>query len=77
MASASESQKPGGRFGTGRFSCRRELTCHVWAMHRLQVFPNVLAIARACGVSAGAVKKIIDSGEGAEDYLKKGCLDGA
>ncbi len=46
-------------------------------MQRQQVFPNLKAIAAACGVRTEVVKVIIESGEGLEDYLKKGCPTGA
>lgn len=71
------SKRGTGRKAVGRFGSREELACHVWAMQRQQVFPNVKAIAAACGVTAEAVKVIIESGEGLEDYLKKGCPTGA
>ena len=66
-----------GRLATGRFATRAELTSHVWAMRRQQVFPNVKTIAFACGVTVGVVKGIIASGEGHDDYLDKGCLTGS
>lgn len=66
-----------GRLGTGHFATRAELTRHVWAMHRLQVFPNQKAIARACGTGVSVVTRIIETGEGRQDYLAAGCLTGA
>ncbi len=63
--------------GTGRFASRTELTCHVWAMYRQQVFPNLSAVSRACGVTIESVKAILENEEGLEDYLRAGCLSGA
>jgi hypothetical protein len=60
----------------GRFESREELTCHVWSIHRQQVFPNARAISHACGVSMEAVKKIIVTEEGLDTYLEHGCLTG-
>jgi hypothetical protein len=65
-----------GRLATGRFVSRTDLTCHVWAMRRQQVVPNIHAIALACGITVGVVKKILDAREGLEDYLERGCLIG-
>ncbi|HEX8239495.1 MAG TPA: hypothetical protein VF574_07135 [Allosphingosinicella sp.] len=62
---------------TGRFTSRADLTCHVWAMHRLQIYPNLTAIARACGTSVSAIATIIESGDGRDEYLARGCLAGA
>ena len=65
-----------GRLATGRFATRGELTSHVWAIRRQQVFPNVKAIAFACGTTTGVVKAILRSDEGHSDYLQRGCLTG-
>ena len=65
------------RRSRGRFADRIELTCHVWAMRRQQVFPNLKLIAAACGVTTEVVKTIIESEEGLEYYLNTGCLSGA
>ena len=46
-------------------------------MQRQQVYPNVKAIASECGVTAEVVKIIIESKEGLDDYLRKGCPTGA
>ena len=62
---------------TGHFASRRDLTCHVWAMHRLQMVSNLAAIARACGTSVGAITTIIVNGDGRDEYLESGCLTGA
>ena len=64
------------RVSTGRFSSREQLTCHVWSIHRQQVYPNVRAIAEACGVSMEIVKTIIVTEEGLSVYLEKGCPTG-
>ncbi|HEX8125093.1 MAG TPA: hypothetical protein VF548_05870 [Allosphingosinicella sp.] len=61
---------------TGHFASRRDLTSQVWAMHRLQIYPNVTAIARACGTSVGAIATILVSGDGRDEYLASGCLTG-
>lgn len=61
---------------TGNFASRSDLTCHVWAMHRAQMYPNLTAIARACGTSVGAITTIIANGEGRNEYLASGCLAG-
>jgi hypothetical protein len=45
-------------------------------MHRLQIYPNVTAIARACGTSVGAIATILVSGDGRDEYLASGCLTG-
>lgn len=66
-----------GRKTSGRFGSREELACHVWAIQRQQVFPNVKAIAAACKVTAEVVRIIIETQEGLEDYLRKGCPTGA
>ena len=66
-----------GRLATGRFATRAELTAHVWAMGRQQVFPNAKAIARSCSTTVGVVKAILDSGEGYALYLEQGCPIGA
>jgi hypothetical protein len=60
----------------GRFNSREELTCHVWSIHRQQVYPNARKIAHACGVTLEAVKKIITSEEGLGAYLQHGCPTG-
>jgi hypothetical protein len=41
------------------------------------MYPNLTAIARACGTSVGAIATIIASGGGREEYLRKGCPTGA
>jgi hypothetical protein len=63
-----------GRKAAGRFGSREELTCHVWAMRRQQVYPNLKAIGAACGVTTEVVKAIVETEEGLEAYLQKGCL---
>jgi hypothetical protein len=45
-------------------------------MHRLQMYPNVTAIARACGASVGAITTILVNGDGRDEYLTSGCLTG-
>jgi hypothetical protein len=65
-----------GRLATGRFATRADLTCHVWSMYRQQVFPNIRAIAGACGVTMQVVRAVVDSKEGLSDYLERGCLTG-
>ena len=72
-ASSRRSRKGGV---TGHFASRAALTSHVWAMHRLQIYPNVTAIARACGTSVGAIATIIAGGDGRDEYLASGCLTG-
>jgi hypothetical protein len=64
------------RAATGRFATREELTCHVWAIQRQQVYPNVRAIALACGATMDVVKAIIVNEEGLAAYIDKGCLTG-
>jgi hypothetical protein len=64
------------RSATGRFATREQLTCHVWAIQRQQVYPNVRAIALACGATMDVVKAIIANEEGLADYLNSGCLTG-
>ena len=66
-----------GRLATGRFATRAELTSHVWAMRRQQVFPNLKAVAYACGTTVGVVKAIAQSGEGLNEYLERGCPTGS
>ena len=61
---------------TGRFRSREELTCHVWSLHRQQIFPNQRAIAMVCGVPMDAVKRIIETEEGLATYLRQGCPTG-
>ena len=65
------------RLATGRFSSREQLTCHVWSIQRQQVYPNVRAIAAACGVTMDVVKAIIVKEEGLSTYLERGCPTGA
>jgi hypothetical protein len=77
MARSQASRTPRGRPVTGRFASRSELTSQVWLMHRLQMFPNVTAIARACGTSVSAILTILENGEGREDYLARGFPTGA
>lgn len=73
MASINEK----GRKAAGRFSTREELTCHIWAIYRQQVYPNVRAIAQACGVTMAVVKNVVETEEGLSEYLKNGCPTGA
>lgn len=61
---------------TGHFVSRSDLTRHVWAMHRLQMYPNLSAIARACGTSVSAITTIIVNGDGRDEYLAGGCPTG-
>ncbi|HEX8513456.1 MAG TPA: hypothetical protein VF688_10165 [Allosphingosinicella sp.] len=77
MNASTASRTPRTSGVTGHFDSRRDLTGHVWAMHRLQMYPNLTAIARACGTSVGAIATIIASGGGREEYLRKGCPTGA
>ena len=70
-------KRKSGRRATGRFGSREELACHIWAMRRQQVFPNLKAIGIACGVTTEVVKTVIETEEGLEDYLRKGCPTGA
>jgi hypothetical protein len=60
----------------GRFKTREELTCHVWSIHRQQVYPNTHAIAECCGITREAVNFIVRTEEGLEDYLQRGCPTG-
>lgn len=62
---------------TGHFASRSDLTGHVWAMHRLQMYPNLTAIARACGTSVSAITTILVSGDGRDEYLRRGHPTGA
>ena len=64
------------RVSTGRFGSREQLTCHIWSIRRQQVYPNIRAIAEACGVSMEVVKSIIVAEEGLSVYLEKGCPTG-
>ncbi len=73
---AMASIKGTGRRAAGRFETRDELTCHVWAMRRQQVYPNNRSIASACGVTIEVVKTILESGEGLDAYLERGCPTG-
>ena len=66
-----------GRLATGRFATREELTRHVWAIWRQQVYPNLKAVAHACGTTVGVVKTITADREGLGEYLEKGCPIGA
>ncbi len=61
---------------TGHFPSRGDLTRHVWAMHRLQLYPNLTAIARACGTSVSAITAIVEKGDGRDEYLANGCPTG-
>jgi hypothetical protein len=61
---------------TGCFASRRDLTAHVWAISRQQLFPNRRSIAEACGISLESVDEILRSKEGLQDYLTHGCLSG-
>ncbi len=65
-----------GRRATGCFETREQLTSHVWAMRRQQVFSNFKAIAGACGVTTKAVQAIVETEEGLQAYLQKGCQSG-
>jgi hypothetical protein len=62
---------------TGCFQTRNELTSHVWAISRQQVFRNSRAIATACGVTTEVVNAILEEQEGLKDYLVRGCPMGA
>ena len=77
MAASQTAPRRRGMAETGYFASRRELTAHVWAMHRAQIIPNSAAIARACGIGVRTVGTIIEMGEGREDYLATGCPTGA
>ena len=66
-----------GKRATGRFATRDELTSHIWAIQRQQVFPSLKAIAGACGVTTEVVKFVLASKEGLETYLQQGCQTGA
>jgi hypothetical protein len=57
----------------GRFSDRRELVSHVWALRRQQLYPNIRSIAAACGTTMDAVKAILEVEEGLQEYLVNGC----
>jgi hypothetical protein len=61
---------------TGCFASRHDLTAHVWAISRQQLFPNRRSIAEACGISLDSVDEILRSKEGLQDYLTHGCLSG-
>lgn len=61
---------------TGRFETRPELTCHIWSMHRQQLFPNYKSIAQECSTTAEVVKDVIASCEGLDEYMVAGCLIG-
>lgn len=65
-----------GRQALGRFSTRQALSCHVWSIRRQQVYPNIKAIAEACGTTMQVVKTILVTEEGLEDYLREGCPTG-
>jgi len=66
-------KKRTGKAATGCFRDRRELVSHVWALRRQQIYPNVRSIAAACETSMDAVKAILETEEGLEDYLVQGC----
>lgn len=72
----SAARRESRRHATGRFATRSELTRHVWAMRRGQVYPNLQAIAVECGTSMRVVKAIATTGEGLDDYLERGCPTG-
>ena len=76
MRAILQSRTSRGGSATGNFASRSDLTRHVWAMYRLQIYPNLTAIARACGTSVSAIVTIIDKGEGRDEYLASGCLAG-
>lgn len=76
MAASPESRTFRRSGVTGNFASRSDLTGHVWAMHRLQMYPNLTSIARACGTSVSAISTIIVRGEGRDEYLASGCLVG-
>lgn len=57
---------------TGRFASRGELTAHVWAIHRQQLYPNLSAIAEACTASVDVIRTILRSEEGLGEYLERG-----
>ena len=77
MAASPASPQRRRKAPTGYFASRHELTAHVWAMHRLQVVPNVAAIARACGIGVSTVATVLKKGEGRDEYLARGCPAGA
>lgn len=65
-----------GRQATGRFATREALSCHIWSIRRQQVYPNVKAIAEACGTTMQVVKTILVTEEGLQVYLREGCPTG-
>lgn len=77
MASSAPASRANGKLGTGHFATREELTRYVWAVHSVQLVPNLNAVARACGTGVSVVSRIIETGEGRHDYLALGCLSGA
>lgn len=70
-------KREGRAAANGCFQTRSELTSHVWAISRQQVFRNSKAIAAACGVTTDAVNAILETEEGLDEYLLKGCSMGA
>lgn len=60
------------RRSIGRFDSREALVGHVWAIRRQQLYPNLSAIAAACGITIDVVRTILSSEEGLADYLVRG-----
>jgi hypothetical protein len=60
------------RRATGRFATRGELTGHIWAIRRQQLYPNLTAIAQACSATIDVVRSILASEEGLADYKERG-----
>ena len=58
---------------TGRFATRAELTANVWAIHRRQIYASLSGTAAACGTSIEVVRAIVQSEEGLDAYLDRGC----
>jgi hypothetical protein len=56
----------------GCFESRQELVGHVWAIRRQQLYPNLRAIAEACGVKIDVVRTILNSEEGLAEYIAHG-----
>ena len=70
-------KRDGRASASGCFRTRAELISHVWAISRQQVFRNSRAIAAACGVTTDVVNAILETEEGLDEYLLKGCSMGA
>lgn len=60
------------RRATGRFATRGELTGHIWAIRRQQLYPNLTAIAQACSATIDVVRTILTSEEGLAEYQERG-----